>query len=233
MGMGLLALRIGVHESGMYKQIVHQEVKRGDILYLFSKGKLLRKYLLILAVGMPIWFTIHSFIFFSKEMSQAMGMEKIISPKYAIMFNYIGLCIGDITSGAISQWMKSRKKAIFLFIALIVVAIYIYLNWGHTSLTAGYISCALIGFSTGYWAVFITASAEQFGTNLRSTVATTAPNVVRGSVYIVDIMVSYFATMSNNYIHGVLITGVFFIGIGLIATFFIKETFGTSLEFTE
>ncbi len=233
MGLGLLVLRIGVHESGMYKQIVHQEVKRGDFLYLISKGKLLRKYLLVLAIGMPIWFTIHSFIFFSKEMSQAMGMEEVISPKYAIMFNYIGLCVGDICSGALSQWLKSRKMAIGAFILLIITAIFIYLNWGHTSLTAGYICCAIIGFSTGYWAVFITASAEQFGTNLRSTVATTAPNVVRGSVYLVDIMVSFFAATFSNYIQGVLITGVFFIGIGLIATFFIKETFGTSLEFTE
>jgi len=233
MGLLLLIMRIGVHESGMYKQIVHQEVRRGDLLYLFSKGKLLKKYLLVLAIGMPIWYTIHSYIFFSKEISLAMGMEETINPKYAIMFNYIGLCIGDICSGALSQLLQSRKKAILTFISLIVAAIFIFFRWGHTSLTAAYLCCGIIGFSTGYWAVFITASAEQFGTNLRSTVATTAPNVVRGSVYLVDIMVSYFAALSSNYIQGVLITGVFFIGIGFLATFFIQETFGKNLDFTE
>jgi MFS family permease len=234
MGIVLLVLRIGVHESHMYKSVIQNtSIQKGNFLQLFSNKKLFKKYLTILIVGIPIWFTINVFIIFSKEMGQALHMTEVPLPKYAILFNYIGLCVGDILSGTLSHLIKSRKKAILIFLLLNISAIILYLTYGKTGLTPFYICCGYIGFSVGYWAVFITSAAEQFGTNIRSTVATTAPNMVRGAVYLVNIVVGYFASIFGGHLNGVLVSCLLFIGSSLIALYFLEETYGKELDYTE
>lgn len=234
MGFLLLIMRIGVAESGMYKQITEQEnISRGNVLMIFRNMSTFSKYFSVIVVGIPIWYCINSFVFFSKEMGQAMGMAEVPVPAKAIMYNYIGLCIGDISSGVISQYLRSRKKAIFLFLVLSILSILFYLTVGKQNITYFYISCTIVGFTAGYWAVFNITASEQFGTNLRATVTTSVPNFVRGAVPLVNIVADGFKKSGQSYINSNLYVGIIVFGLAFIALFTLKETFGKDLDYVE
>lgn len=234
MGFLLLIMRIGVAESGMYKQITEQEnISRGNVLMIFRNMSTFSKYFSVIVVGIPIWYCINSFVFFSKEMGQAMGMAEVPVPAKAIMYNYIGLCIGDISSGVISQYLRSRKKAIFLFLVLSILSILFYLTVGKQNITYFYISCTIVGFTAGYWAVFNITASEQFGTNLRATVTTSVPNFVRGAVPLVNIVADGFKKGGQSYINSNLYVGIIVFGLAFIALFTLKETFGKDLDYVE
>jgi MFS family permease len=234
MGFLLLIMRIGVAESGMYKQITEQEnVSRGNVFMIFRNMSTFSKYFSVIVVGIPIWYCINSFVFFSKEMGQAMGMTEIPVPAKAIMYNYIGLCIGDISSGVISQYLKSRKKAIFLFLILSILSIIFYLTVGKQNITYFYIACTIVGFTAGYWAVFNITASEQFGTNLRATVTTSVPNFVRGAVPLVNILADGFKKGGHSYINSNLYVGLIVFVLAFIALFTLKETFGKDLDYVE
>ncbi|MFN8295090.1 MAG: MFS transporter [Chitinophagales bacterium] len=234
MGFLLLIMRIGVAESGMYKQITEQEnISRGNVLMIFRNMSTFSKYFSVIVVGIPIWYCINSFVFFSKEMGQAMGMTEVPVPAKAIMYNYIGLCIGDISSGVISQYLRSRKKAIFLFLVLSILSILFYLTVGKQNITYFYISCTIVGFTAGYWAVFNITASEQFGTNLRATVTTSVPNFVRGAVPLVNIVADGFKKGGQSYINSNLYVGIIVFGLAFIALFTLKETFGKDLDYVE
>ncbi|HRH56561.1 MAG TPA: MFS transporter [Chitinophagales bacterium] len=234
MGFLLLIMRIGVAESGMYKQITEQEnISRGNVLMIFRNMSTFSKYFSVIVVGIPIWYCINSFVFFSKEMGQAMGMTEVPVPAKAIMYNYIGLCIGDISSGVISQYLRSRKKAIFLFLILSILSILFYLTVGKQNITYFYISCTIVGFTAGYWAVFNITASEQFGTNLRATVTTSVPNFVRGAVPLVNIVADGFKKGGQSYINSNLYVGIIVFGLAFIALFTLKETFGKDLDYVE
>lgn len=234
MGFLLLIMRIGVAESGMYKQITEQEnISRGNVLMIFRNMSTFSKYFSVIVVGIPIWYCINSFVFFSKEMGQAMGMTEVPVPAKAIMYNYIGLCIGDISSGVISQYLRSRKKAIFLFLILSILSILFYMTVGKQNITYFYISCTIVGFTAGYWAVFNITASEQFGTNLRATVTTSVPNFVRGAVPLVNIVADGFKKGGQSYINSNLYVGIIVFGLAFIALFTLKETFGKDLDYVE
>ena len=234
MGFALLIMRIGVSESGMYKEVSkNKKISRGNFLMLFRNMNTFSKYFSVIIVGVPIWYCINTFVFFSKEMGQAMGMTEIPLPAKAIMFNYIGLCAGDICSGLISQYLKSRKKAIFLFLILSILSILFYLTIGKQNITNFYIACTLIGFTAGYWAVFNITASEQFGTNMRSTVTTSIPNFVRGAVPLVNIVADIFKQNGQNYIHSNLYVGLIVFTFAFIALFTLKETFHKDLDYVE
>ena len=144
--------------------------------------KNLIKYVWCILIGVPIWFVIGILITFSPEFGKALGMAQIPDPGKAILFAYIGLALGDFTSGSLAQLVKSRKKVTASFILLTAVFIGVYLLTHGASLKFFYANCLALGFAIGYWAVFVTIASEQFGTNIRSTVTTTVPNFVRGAV---------------------------------------------------
>ena len=89
-----------------------------------------------------------------------------------------------------------------------------------------------MGYSIGYWALFITIGAEQFGTNLRSTVATTVPNFIRGTV---PLLIYLFRQGQINLgtIPGTLLLGFGCVTIALLALWGMEETFGKDLDFEE
>src|SRR5207344_2698967 len=93
------------------------------------------------------------------------------------------ISVGDILVGFVSQWFRSRKKALFLFygITIVFMILFFTVQWNGTAAMMYWI-CAGLGFGTGFWAIFVTMGAEQFGTNIRATAATTIPNMVRGSL---------------------------------------------------
>ncbi|MCE1227370.1 MAG: MFS transporter, partial [Geobacteraceae bacterium] len=181
LGLCLLALRLGVVESGMFSSMKEQEqVSKGNFLSLFTSADRFGRFLHAILIGLPSWFVVGVLITFSPEFAKLLGVTGAISAGNAVMYCYLGLVAGDLLSGILSQLLKSRKKVVLLFLIITVVAVVVYFMAGGVSAEAFYGICGLLGFGIGYWAIFVTIAAEQFGTNLRATVATTVPNFVRG-----------------------------------------------------
>ncbi|WP_281239312.1 MFS transporter [Flavobacterium praedii] len=237
LGILLLFLRISITESGMFKQIQQTKETKGDFLSLFTHKKRFLKYLQCIIIGIPIWFLVGVLITFSPEFAKALGVqqaETIMAGK-AIAFCYTGLVFGDIASGLLSQWLKSRKKIMALFLIFNLLMVFVYLNAYGISATAFYILCFTMGFSVGYWVLFVTIAAEQFGTNIRATVTTTVPNFVRGSLPLIILIYSFFRDnlLDGDILKSGMIVGSLLSIISLLALWKMKETFYTDLDFTE
>ncbi|MGV3540770.1 MAG: MFS transporter [Rufibacter sp.] len=232
LGLLLLLLRIGVFESGMFERTQRERVQRGNFLSLFTNGGRFFKYLKCILVGVPIWFVIGVLITFSPEFGQALGVPVAISAAKAIGFSYFGLSLGDVASGLLSQKMKSRKRAVLLFLFMLAVAIALYLFAEGASGTYFYTLCCVLGFASGYWAMFVTIAAEQFGTNIRATVTTTVPNFVRGAVIPLTLT---FSAYKEEW--GLLTTagalGALALGIALLAILTLPESYGKELDYLE
>ena len=184
LGLLLLVLRIGVFESGLFEKMkTETNVSKGNFLSLFSSRQRALKYLSVIVVGLPVWLSIGILITFAPEIGRDMGMVHLPKVGRALVFWYFGMFIGDLGSGLVSQLLKGRKKAIGVWLVLCTLTIILYFsNVANSSLTVFYGICWLLGLSSGYWAVFVTVAAENFGTNVRATVTTTAPNMVRGGI---------------------------------------------------
>jgi MFS transporter, putative metabolite:H+ symporter len=237
LGLMLLIARVSVFESGIFLEIKQQSVKRGNFLSLFTNTQRLRKFFGCIFIGLPIWFTIGILVSFSPEFAEALGVTEPILAGNAIMFSYIGLSIGDMASGLISQMLKSRKKVVLIFILLTFASFCLYLFMPVRSSAFFYGCCFVMGISIGYWALFVTIAAEQFGTNLRSTVATSVPNFIRGTVvpliFIFKFVRVRYTDLSHGKIYGAFWIGFSTIVIAIIALQFIDETFSRDLNFTE
>lgn len=234
LGLVLLIARVSVFESGIFLELKKKEeaITRGDFFMLFNNKKRLKKFLGCILIGLPIWYVIGVLITFSPEFATQLGVRGKIVAGDAVMYSYIGLTVGGLLSGLISQAIRSRKKVvlIFIFTTLAVVVHYLYLPV-QTS-TYFFASCFLLGVGTGYWAIFVTIAAEQFGTNLRSTAATITPNFIRGTV--VPITLSFkFLRGSMGILTGALVVGLITIAIAWLALRAIDETYGRDLNFLE
>lgn len=234
LGLLLLVLRISVAESGMFNHIKHQAVKRGDFFMLFNNRERFGRYLKSILIGLPTWFVIGVLVTFSNDFGKAMGIKEPIDPGKAIMYAYAAIAVGDVLIGFVSQWLKSRKKALYLFYgitALFMVLFFTALKNGSAS--AMYWVCAGLGFGTGFWAIFVTIGAEQFGTNLRATAATTIPNMVRGMLTVFILPLFRLVRNATDYYTGGWITAVIIMTITVIAAIMIQETFHKDLNYTE
>lgn len=233
-GLGLLLLlaRVSVFESGMFLVLKQQTVERGNFISLFTSFNRFKRFMNCILIGLPIWFTIGILITFSPEFSQEIGVLNPIVAGDAVMFSYLGLVAGDMSSGLLSQWFRSRKRIVFVFILLTLGFILLYLFPPFATSTFFYITCFCLGFGIGYWALFVTIAAEQFGTNLRSTVATTVPNFIRGTVVPLTFAFKLLRE-DTGIIIGALIVGVVTILIALLSLRALQETFGRELNFVE
>jgi len=230
LGLMLLLLRVGVLESGMYKEIAHSEVSKGNFLSFFTNRERFVKYLKCIAIGLPTWFCVGILAMMGNQFAPVFGIE--IQPGKAIMWAYVGISIGDFASGFISHALRSRKKAIFYMMLFTIVGIVLMLFGGTTSENSYYFFCAWLGLGTGYWAMFVTVAAEQFGTNIRSTATTTVPNMVRG---LVPVMLLGFDFFKPGYgvIAAAVIVGIVVFALGIYSTLTVEETHGRDLDFTE
>lgn len=245
MGLALLLLRIGVYESGMFKGLKHREVRRGALQDIFTSWSRLKKYISVIFTAVPVWYVMGILITLGPEMVKALGMPpeeaRLVTPGKCIMFAYLGITLGDLASGAFSQLMKSRKKVVAMFMLLSVICTIAYFLLGKASANAFYLIATMIGFATGYWAVFMTMAAESFGTNIRATVTTTSPNFVRGMVIPITFLFQLFEGMFINsaddkysaMITSAAIVGVIFFGLGFWALSNLQETFGKDLDYVE
>lgn len=247
MGLLLLVLRIGVFESGMFKSIRHEKVRKGTFHDLFFSWSKFKKYFSVIFIAVPVWYVMSILITLAPEMVKALGMPADeaakVTPGRSIMFAYLGITVGDLVSGLMSQVMKSRKKVIALFLGMTVLCTVAYFTLGRTSATAFYVIATLIGFATGYWAVFVTTAAESFGTNLRATVTTTSPNFVRGMVIPIAMLFQLIEGLlgggstgsegGSATIISAVVVGIVFFGLGFFALSNLQETFGKDLDYVE
>jgi putative MFS transporter len=232
MGIALLVLRIGVAESGMFEGIKRTTALRGDFLSLIKSPKTRWKYVRVVLVGVPIWYVVGILITFSPEFGRTMGMEVAPQAGRAVMFCYIGLAIGDFGSGALSQLIKSRNRVVGLFLLLTTAFIAMYFAVAHVSLNVFYMVCLLLGIGAGYWAVFVTIASEQFGTNIRATATTTAPNFVRGAV--VGLTLLFDGLRPALGIRGsAMLVGVIALTIAFVSLRGLEESYGKDLNYVE
>jgi MFS family permease len=232
LGFLLLLLRLGVRESTLFDRVKTASVSRGNFLALFTNRRRLRKYVCLILVAMPIWYAIGILITFSPEIGQALGLSVAPKAGTAILLYYLALTFGDLTNGFLSQMLRTRKKIIAVFMLLTVLFCLAYFTLGGSSIRVFYLMCLLIGWSSGYWALFITMSAEQFGTNLRATVAVTAPNFVRGLTAVLTIAFKSSKPVLGTVPSAALI-GAVTIVIAFLALLQLEETYGKDLDYTE
>ncbi|MFD3394783.1 MFS transporter [Aquirufa sp. OSTEICH-129V] len=232
MGLALLLLRLGTFESSMYTGM-QADVSKGNFFQLFTSWPTFKKYVYCILMGLPIWYIIGILVFSAPEITQLIGIQGAITGGDAIMYCYIGLSVGDFVSGALSQWFKSRNKVVFLYLVLAwgLTLYFLYVATDVSQVFANTLITAL-GFFGGYWAVFLTASSEQFGTNIRMTVTTTVPNFVRGALIPISLLFK-FLIPSLGLIHAAAWVGVLCFSLALFAISQLKDTFGKSLDFVE
>ena len=235
LGIGLLLLRISVAESGMFHEVKQAGVSRGNILMFFSQATRFRKYILAILIGLPTWYVIGILVNLSNRFAGAFYGDTLLESGRAIMYAYVGIAIGDILIGLVSQYFKSRKKALFLFYGLTIISGLLFFSDFNNSDDRMYAICGALGFSTGFWAIFVTMGAEQFGTNLRATAATTIPNMVRGALPLMNLMFKDLFQDSWGWtlVYSAIVTGIIVMGITLVAAFFTEETFHKDLNYVE
>lgn len=235
LGILLLLLRVSVAESGMFAEVRKSNVSRGNILMFFNNATRFRKYLLAILIGLPTWYVIGILVNLSNRFATEFYGQNSIDSGRAIMFAYAAIAAGDILIGFVSQYFKSRKKALYLFYSFTIVGLVLFFSPLNNSDTFMYIICAWLGFSTGFWAIFVTMGAEQFGTNLRATAATTIPNMVRGALPLINLMFLnvFQKSWGWGFTQSAIITGIIVMTVTLTAAFFTQETFHKDLNYVE
>jgi putative MFS transporter len=233
LGLSLLLLRIGVAESGMFGKTKEENVKRGDFFSLFQKDRFL-KYMRCIIIGLPLWFVVGILITLSPEFGKSLGVQGNVNAGAAVACCYGGLVFGDIASGLLSQYLKSRVKVVYVYLFLSIITISIYFLAHDTSLSHFYLICTVLGFSVGYWVIFMTIATEQFGTNLRATVTTTVPNFVRGSVVPLSLLLQYLTgALGGSLISAGIVVAVISLGLAFWALSHMQETFSKDLDYLE
>lgn len=232
LGFALLLLRFKVRESQMFIHHASDDIKRGDFFSLFKRKDLFIKYIKAILIGVPLWYVVGILVMFSPEFAKTLSITGEVKAGMALMYCYIGLSVGDLASGILSQKLQSRKKAYTIFLVLSALTVLYYYSLQGASANEFYFAMFLLGFFCGYWALFITMAAEQFGTNIRATVATTVPNFVRGSVVPVT---SSFMLLKDSL--GVLgsgaIVGLIVFALGFVMLYYTRETFHEDLDYIE
>ncbi|MBP1728277.1 MAG: major facilitator superfamily 1 [Deltaproteobacteria bacterium] len=232
LGLLLLLLRVTVAESGMFKGMESNQVSRGNFLALFTSRDRFGRFVHSILIGLPSWFVVGVLITFSPEFAKTLAVQGTISAGNAVMYCYLGLVGGDLASGLLSQLLQSRKKVVLIFLLISVGAVGAYFSARGVSAGVFYGICGLLGFGIGYWAIFVTVAAEQFGTNLRATVATSVPNFVRGMTIPIT-MLFQLARKHRGIETGALAVGALCLVIALISLSRLQETFHKDLDYFE
>jgi MFS transporter, putative metabolite:H+ symporter len=234
LGLSLLLLRVGVAESGMFGQARETNTRRGDFFALFTSKERLFKYLRCILIGIPLWYVVGILITLSPEFGKALGIKGVVNAGTAVACCYAGIVVGDIVSGTLSQYLRSRLKVVYIYLFFSMATISAYFLTREVSLQVFYTVCFILGLSVGYWVIFMTIATEQFGTNIRATVTTTVPNFVRGAVVPLTFLFKWFLDQFGN---SVITAGALVAVFSLICAFGalrgMEETFSKDLNYTE
>lgn len=234
LGLLLLLLRVSVYESGMFVNTKNRqtEVQRGNFLSIFTHRKRFLKYLYCIMIGIPSWFVVGILVIQAPEFAKVLGIQGEIIGGKAVMWQYIGLSVGSFLTGFLSQWLRSRKKSLFIALVFLIGFTAWYFNSSGSTAFVFYLIICLLGVAQGYWAVFITTASEQFGTNLRATVTTTVPNFVRGATIPISMSILFLKDKFDLLTAGVIVGSVC-LGVAVVAVFLLEETFDKDLDYVE
>lgn len=232
LGLALLLLRVSTMESKMFKDLKQEAKVASMFKYLFLNPKQLLKYLSCVLIGLPIWFIVGVLIALSETFAKNLQVVEPIKVSTAIAMSYIGLSLGDVLSGTLSQILRSRKKVVLFFLLMASIVVTTYLFYKGISSTVFYFLCFALGFSTGFWAIFVTIASEQFGTNIRSTVTNTVPNFVRGAVVPITLSFKYLSS-SIGIEPAAIAVGAFCLLLSAISVSMLEETFAKDLDYLE
>jgi MFS transporter, putative metabolite:H+ symporter len=234
LGLSLLLLRIGVAESKMFGQAKVTREKRGDFFALFTNKQRLFKYIRCILIGIPLWYVVGILITLSPEFGKAMGVQGVVNAGTSVACCYAGIVLGDIISGGLSQYLKSRLKVLYIYLGVSIISLTVFFLLRNISLPVFYTVCFILGLNMGYWVIFMTIATEQFGTNIRATVTTTVPNFVRGAVVPLTFLFGFFLKLSNNSViwAGILV-GIVSLACAFLALRGMQETFHKDLDYTE
>lgn len=232
LGLVLLVLRVSVHESDLFTQVKNAQVDRGNFLMFFNNRARFIRYVKCVLIGLPAWYIIGVLVTFSDQFGKEFGLPDI-DPGKAIMYLYLAIAFGDLSVGMLSQYLKSRKKALFIFYGITIVFVVLFFLQTGASESYFYFLCAGLGYGTGFTVVYITMSAEQFGTNLRASAAISIPNMVRGVLPLIILLFQFTRYLFGDYLTGGWVTGAILISIGLVAAWYTEDTFGKDLDFVE
>ena len=127
-GLGLLLLRVTLPEPEMFKEIAGYRNK-GDLRLLFKSSRRMDKLVYLVLMGLPIWFNSGILMVFAPEFGKSLSIQgEPITASKSVLYSYFGVALGDFVSGGLSQWIKSRKKIVILFILLLASSMALYLS---------------------------------------------------------------------------------------------------------
>ncbi len=232
MGLVLLLLRLGVMESGLYRNLQGAQVRQGDLWLVLRDRKQLLKYCAIILMGFPGWFVNGVVMTFTPEIAAGMGMQEIPSVSMVFTVFFLGFTFGDFSCGLVSQWLQSRKKAIFRYLSAFTLLMITYFAIGYRSVQIYYTLFFLMGISVGYTIVLITNGAEMFGTNIRSLVTTSSLNLLRASV-IPQATLFNLLTHSMGAAKAAALVGILSVAIAFWAYTQLEETFHKDLNYVD
>lgn len=234
MGLLLLLLRVSVAESGMFAKAKTSEVKRGSFLQFLLVQKNFIKYIRCIFIGIPVWFTIGIIVTLATELATELHIVGNVTGSKAVMYHYIGASTGAFLTGFISQRLRSRKKALLIALSGLVITLSILFLSSGISNTMFYALLLIIGIPNGYWSVFMASASEQFGTNIRATVTTSAPNFVRGMVVLLTTLFSFLHKDAGmGFVPAIMLIGVAVLSLAIMATIKTEDTFGKDLDYIE
>jgi hypothetical protein len=226
---------MSVLDSRMYSAAKKDGIQMGNLLMIFNNRERFVRYFRAILIGLPVWYVIGILITFSNEFAKQFGISNFDQPK-SLMLQYVALAFGDMCAGFLANYLKSRKKALYIFygILTVFVALFFLLEGGHSANNM-YLLCMGLGFGAGISVLYITMSAEQFGTNLRATAAISIPNLVRGFLVPMSLLFQLLRSkmLLNDYITGAWVVGIIVMLCGWLAVYYTKETFGKELDFVE
>lgn len=234
MGIMLLVLRLGVIESGMFNTMSkNEQISKGNFFIILKNKNLLKKFVCVLLVGLPSWYASGILVTHTTVIAKGMNMQGTLPITAKVLsLNFLGFAVGDILCGLLSQYLKSRKKAIFTFLSLYSFFVILYFSIGKENIVLYYSLFIGMGISIGYSVMLFTLAAEQFGTNLRTLVSSTSLNLVRAWTIPLSYSFTYFATIfNNNYYKSAMVIGIICITIALIALTQLEETFNKNLDY--
>jgi MFS transporter, putative metabolite:H+ symporter len=235
MGLALLFLRMRILDSSMYSSAKEGGLQMGNLGMIFNNRERFVRYFRAILIGLPVWYVIGVLITFSERFAKEFGIVGFDQPK-SLMLQYVALAFGDMAAGIIANFIKSRKKTLYIFYSILTVVIALFfLTKAGGSAANMYLFCMAMGFGAGISVLYITMSAEQFGTNLRATAAISIPNLVRG--FLIPMLLLFkllrSETVLNDYITGAWVLGIIVMLCGWTAVYYTKETFGKDMNFVE
>lgn len=232
LGLLVFALRIRLRDSGMFTRARDTGVRRGDLRRLVGDRRRAARYVRAILIGVPIWFTAGVLVTFAPEFAAALGVTGPVTMNHVILAFYGTSVLGVAAAGFLSERLASRRGAVAVFLLLVAAGDALYLLGAARTPAAFYALLGALGIACGYWVVMTTMAAEQFGTDLRATAATSVPAFVRASA--VPMTLAFLALRGALGIAGAAgAVGAAALALAAAALWRQPETYGRDLDFTE